>query len=176
MSNPQDAATPDPDSGITYEVVDLSSIAHPDTETAIQGSALEPSGLLVDADAPIIVDASRPGESALPAPFIASDVDPLTSERLTDLGDVLTVSIPEYPTRRADDVIHLFGDSTSEPGPQKTVSSVDPGEVVEVQYTRAQLEKLGDGQHELFYTVIDRAGNFSHESPRITVRLDLTRS
>ncbi|WP_191486578.1 addiction module component [Pseudomonas sp. FEN] len=121
---------------------------------------------------PIEIDTTAPGHPTTLAPldFPPEVKDGLTSEELTQLGDVLLGTVHGYSGFAIGDRIRTFWGNTEGPGGKVEEDDMEPREVL-VEFPRAFLESLGDFNGPVFYTVTDRAGNPSNNSTAIEVRL-----
>ncbi|NWC00111.1 addiction module component [Pseudomonas gingeri] len=118
------------------------------------------------------IDTTAPGYPTTLAPldFPAQVGDGLTSEELTELGDVLPGTIHGYSGFDIGDRIRTFWGDTEGPGGKVEEDDIEPRELT-VGFPRAFLESLGDFNGPVFYRVTDRAGNISQDSTAIDVLL-----
>jgi hypothetical protein len=122
----------------------------------------------------IRIDKTAPGSPQL-APIIFPNLihDGLTSSELESLGNVLTGEIAGYNGIARDDVIRTYWGNFE--GPITFVNADDMGlNRVMVQFPRALLEQVGDGEASVHYTVTDLAGNLSMASESVSVTLQLS--
>jgi hypothetical protein len=119
------------------------------------------------------IDLTPPGRPQLgPMKFPQEIEGGLTSAELTSLGDVLVAEIGSYTGMYQHDVIRTYWGAVE--GPGAVVNNTDMGlNRVQITYTRAFLESLGDFNGDVTYTVTDRAGNLSAPSLNTHVQLAL---
>ncbi|WP_248796670.1 addiction module component [Pseudomonas sp. MWU13-2105] len=115
--------------------------------------------------APLEIDTTAPGYPTTLAPL---DFPPavnggLTSEELTQLGDVLPGTIHGYSGFAIGDRIRTFWGDTEGPGGEVEEHDMEPRQLI-IEFSRAFLESLGDFNGPVFYTVTDRAENVSQDS------------
>jgi len=122
----------------------------------------------------IQIDRTAPGAPELgPILFPPAVQEGLTSDELTAMHNVLAARIAGYSGMTAGDVIRTYWGKVE--GPRVTVDSNDMGlKRVMVDYSRAFLERIGDGREEVYYTVTDLAGNVSMKSEAVSVDLKLS--
>lgn len=122
----------------------------------------------------IQIDRTAPGAPELgPILFPPAIQEGLTSDELTAMHNVLSARIAGYSGMAAGDVIRTYWGKIE--GPRVTVDSNDMGlKRVIVDYSRAFLERVGDGREEVYYTVTDLAGNVSMKSEAVSVELKLS--
>ncbi|WP_017131819.1 hypothetical protein, partial [Pseudomonas agarici] len=121
---------------------------------------------------PIEIDTTAPGHPTTLAPldFPPAVNDGLTSEELTQLGDVLPGTIHGYSGFDIGDRIRTFWGAIEGPGGQVEEDDIEPRKVI-IEFPRAFLESLEDFNGPVFYQVTDRAGNPSDNSTTTQVRL-----
>ncbi|WP_426142029.1 addiction module component [Pseudomonas sp. DWP3-1-2] len=127
----------------------------------------------------VILDRVQPGAGSLIAPLIFPRLvnDGLSSAELTAMGDVLLGEVVAYFGIQAGDVIQTFWGETQ--GPQHTVKTNEvPGggtapQRIMIPFTRAFLESLGDVNEDVYYTLVDRAGNGPVQSEPVSFQLSL---
>ena len=128
----------------------------------------------ISPEVPLIVDRTAPGEHQLgymDFPDVAKDG--LTIDELRDMGDVLTGSIFGYSGLRQGDVINTYWGAV--PGPTtKLTGDEDETHPIMVEFPKSFLTSLPNPAGATYYTVIDRAGNVSAESRKVTIPLFLT--
>lgn len=122
----------------------------------------------------ITIDKTAPGSPQL-APIIFPDTiqNGLTSSELESLNNVLPGQIASYGGISEGDVIRTYWGELE--GPITFVSVSDMGlNRVMVDFPRALLEQVGDGEAAVYYTVTDQAGNLSMPSDNVSVTLALS--
>lgn len=127
----------------------------------------------------VILDRAVPGGGSLIAPLIFPRLvnDGLTSDELTAMGDVLVGEVVAYFGIQAGDVIQTFWAGTE--GPQHTVEAAEvPGggtapKRIMIPFNRVFLESLGDVNEDVYYTLVDRAGNGPVQSEAVAFQLSL---
>ena len=121
---------------------------------------------------PLEIDTTAPGYPTTLAPldFPAAVRDGLTSEELTQLGDVLSGTVYGYNGFAIGDRIRTFWGDTEGPEGKVEDDDMEPRELI-IEFPRAFLESLGDFNGPVFYTVTDRAGNPSENSTSTDIRL-----
>jgi len=127
----------------------------------------------------VILDRVEPGAGSLIAPLIfpREAIDGLTSEELTAMGDVLPGEVVAYFGIQAGDVIQTFWGNTE--GPLHTVAPTEvPGGGtaplrITIPFSRTFLESLGDVNEDVYYTLVDRAGNGPVQSESVAFQLSL---
>jgi hypothetical protein len=122
----------------------------------------------------VLIDKTAPGAPQL-APIIFPDAiqNGLTSSELESLNNVLPGKIASYGGISEGDAIRTYWGSLE--GPITFVSANDMGlNRVMVDFPRALLEQVGDGQAPVHYTVTDQAGNLSMPSENVSVTLELS--
>ncbi|NVZ26580.1 addiction module component [Pseudomonas gingeri] len=118
------------------------------------------------------IDTTAPGHPTTlgPLDFPPQVNDGLTSEELTQLGDVLPGTVHGYSGFAIGDRIRTFWGDTEGPGGRVEEGDIEPREVI-IEFSRAFLESLGDFNGPVLYTVTDRAGNRSQDSTATNVLL-----
>lgn len=119
----------------------------------------------------IQIDRTAPGDPLIaPIIFPTSIQNGLTSAELEAMGNVLKGLIASYNDMKEGDVIRSYWGNVEGP-----VAIVDQGDMglrrVEVEFAREFLERIGDIQAPVYYTVTDLAGNLSMDSEAIEVAL-----
>ncbi|QXI26916.1 addiction module component [Pseudomonas vanderleydeniana] len=117
------------------------------------------------------IDTTAPGLPSLaPLAFPPEVRDGLTSEELTEMGDVLPGVVHGYTGFAIGDRVRTFWGATE--GPEALVGDDDmePRQVI-IEFSRAFLESLDDFNGPVHYNVTDRAGNSSQDSVAVNVRL-----
>jgi hypothetical protein len=122
---------------------------------------------------PIQIDKTAPGAPHLGPILLPPEVqDGLTSDELEAMNNVLPGRIAGYTGMAAGDVVRTYWGAVE--GPLAVVDSNDMGlQRVMVDFPRALLEQIGDGQQAVHYTVTDLAGNVSMDSEVATIELKL---
>jgi len=122
---------------------------------------------------PVEIDTTAPGYPTTLAPldFPPAVSDGLTSEELTQLGDVLPGTVHGYNGFAIGDRIRTFWGATEGPGGEVEEDDLEEPRKVVIEFPRVFLESLGDFNGPVFYTVTDRAGNSSQDSTAIDVLL-----
>jgi len=122
---------------------------------------------------PLEIDTTAPGYPSTLAPldFPAQINDGLTSEELTQLGDVLPGTVHGYNGFAIGDRVRTFWGATEGPGGEVEEDDLEEPRKVIIEFPRAFLESLDDFNGPVFYTVTDRAGNISQDSTAIDVLL-----
>lgn len=122
---------------------------------------------------PLVIDRSPPGGTLLAAlilPPVA--LDGLSNHELVALGNQLTVTVPGYFDMQWGDVIQSYWGE--QPGPTHRVRADELGsDKVQLSVDRNFLERLGNGEFALSYSVRDRAGNTSVRSQAVMLKLQL---
>src|SRR5450830_2062051 len=122
---------------------------------------------------PLVIDRTPPGGTLLAAlilPPVA--LDGLSNHELVALGNQLTVTVPGYFDMQWGDVIQSYWGEQA--GPSHTVRADQPGsDKVRLSVDRHFLERLGNGEFALSYSVRDRAGNTTVRSQAVTLKLQL---
>jgi hypothetical protein len=123
---------------------------------------------------PIQIDKTAPGSPQLGPILLPPEVqDGLTSDELEAMNNVLPGRIAGYTGMAAGDVIRTWWGTVE--GPLAVVDANDMGlQRVMVDFPRALLEQIGDGQQAVHYTVTDLAGNLSMDSDAAAVELKLS--
>lgn len=127
-----------------------------------------------------MTDYTAPGDPTLARPQFDREIeaDGLTSAKLADMGDVIQGLIPSYQGRADGDTVQAQvvsasgGTVITAPGVQ-----IGPGEAnkdLHVEFTRADLVRVGDGVAEFSYWVTDLAGNKSTQSYETEIDLFIT--
>ncbi|HEY0288975.1 MAG TPA: Ig-like domain-containing protein [Pseudomonas sp.] len=122
----------------------------------------------------ITIDKTAPGAPQL-APIIFPNLiqNGLTLSELESLNNILPGTIAGYSGIFEDDVIRTYWGSIE--GPITSVVTNDMGlKRVMIEFPRAFLEQVGDGEESVYYTVIDKAGNLSIPSDSVSVKLELS--
>ncbi|MFA1028148.1 MULTISPECIES: Ig-like domain-containing protein [Pseudomonas syringae group] len=124
----------------------------------------------------ISVDITAPGAPVLaPLIFPKQTLNGLTAEELESMGDVLTGTVAGYNGMEEGDVIRTYWNKI--PGPIAVVSKDDMGlKRTMVDFDRPFLERIGDIEVPVSYTVADLAGNVSMPSEPVEVKLQLMRA
>lgn len=114
---------------------------------------------------PLEIDTTAPGYPTTLAPldFPTAVNDGLTSEELTQLGEILPGTVHGYSGFAIGDRIRTFWGGTEGPGGKVEEEDIEPRELI-IEFPRAFLESLGDFNGPVFYTVTDRAENVSQDS------------
>ena len=122
----------------------------------------------------IQIDRTAPGAPELgPILFPPVVQEGLTSDELNAMNNILAARVAGYTGMAAGDVIRTYWGKVE--GPSVTVDSNDTGlKRVMVDYTRAFLERVGDGREQVYYTVTDLTGNVSMKSEAVSVELKLS--
>ncbi|MBM0140780.1 hypothetical protein [Pseudomonas cannabina] len=121
----------------------------------------------------VIVDQTPPGNPLIgPIIFPKQIQNGLTSEELNSLGNVLSGTIASYNGMQEGDVIRTYWNNI--PGPTAVVTKDDMGlKRTMVDFARPFLERIGDIEAPVYYTVTDLAGNISMESESLSLQLQL---
>ncbi len=121
----------------------------------------------------IEIDTTAPGHPTTLAPldFPSAIKDGLTSEELTQLGDVLPGTVHGYSGFAIGDRIRTFWGAIEGPGDEVEEDDMEEPRKVIIEFPRAFLESLGDFNGPVFYQVTDRAGNPSEDSTSTDVLL-----
>jgi len=121
----------------------------------------------------IEIDRTAPGAPDLAPIIFPSEIQGgLTSDELAALDNVLLGRIAGYNGMKVGDTIRTYWGAVA--GPMAMVDANDMGlSRVMIRFFRAFLENMGDGQHEVYYTVTDRAGNLSERAEVVPVELKL---
>jgi len=100
----------------------------------------------------------------------------LNSAKLTEMGNVLTAFVPSYKGSADGDLIHpevvSLAGVTIEADPVRVPIDGTGGEI-KVEFTRANLEAVGDGVATFRYSVEDLAGNSSLLSRDVPISLSI---
>jgi len=122
----------------------------------------------------IKIDKTAPGAPQLaPINFPPAIQNGLTSSELESLNNILPGNIASYAGIAEGDAIRTYWGSFE--GPITFVNANDMGlDRVVVDFPRALLEQVGDGEAPVYYTVTDRAGNLSMPSDAVSVKLELS--
>ncbi|KVO33362.1 hypothetical protein WJ74_17920 [Burkholderia ubonensis] len=108
---------------------------------------------------PLEVDRTAPGGTHLPPLVFPPNVDKSKTVTADDLvDDKLIATVADWHDEKPGDLlIPMIGGDEVAPMPPVEVIAPD----FEVHFSRADLERAGDGLHDFTYTVTDRAGNKS---------------
>ncbi|WP_338523417.1 addiction module component [Pseudomonas batumici] len=122
---------------------------------------------------PLEIDTTAPGYPTTLAPldFPPAVKDGLSSEELTQLGDVLPGTVHGYSGFAIGDRIRTFWGATEGPGGEVEEDDMEEPRKVIIEFPRAFLESLGDFNGPVFYQVTDRAGNPSEDSTATDILL-----
>ncbi|OCR21807.1 hypothetical protein AFK24_27960 [Pseudomonas syringae] len=122
----------------------------------------------------VLIDRTPPGAHQLGhMDFPDEAKDGLTAAELNDMGNVLTGQILGYTGLSRGDVIKTYWGDVA--GPEVELQGDEDGsQPIEVLFDKAFLTSLGNSAGATFYRVMDRAGNLSGESRKLTIPLFLT--
>lgn len=110
----------------------------------------------------IIVDLTPPGLPFLGRMEFDREIEQngLTSQKLTELGDILKGKVPSYNGYATGDIIVSMIDGVPISPPHEVGAGQVGGDVI-INFSRAALEAAGDGRKRFDYEITDRAGNKS---------------
>ncbi|WP_033074573.1 hypothetical protein [Sphingopyxis sp. MWB1] len=110
----------------------------------------------------MIVDLTPPGLPFLGRMEFDREIEQngLTSQKLTELGDVLKGKVPSYNGSAIGDLIVAMIDGVPISPPYE-VGAGQIGADIIIDFVRAALEAAGDGRKRFDYQITDRAGNRS---------------
>ncbi len=141
----------------------------------LQYAAINPESLIKNESHifPVIIDKTPAGDPELSAILFPPEIqDGLTLAELTKLGGQLVGQVAGYTGMAKHDTVQTYWGARS--GPTATVTETDMGlDRVAVTFDRAFLDSVGEGENQVTYKVIDRAGNPSIDSNPVTVTLKL---
>ncbi|MDR3660026.1 MAG: hypothetical protein P4L86_06410, partial [Mycobacterium sp.] len=122
---------------------------------------------------PLVIDRSPPGGTLLAALILPPlALDGLSNSELVTLGKQLSVTVPGYFDMQWGDVIQSYWGEQA--GPSHQVRADELGsDKVQLSVDRHFLERLGNGEFALSYSVRDRAGNTSVRSQAVMLKLQL---
>lgn len=111
---------------------------------------------------PILVDLTPPGLPFLGRPEFDRDLETngLSSQRLTELGNILKGKVPSYNGVAVGDRVTGMVDGIALDPPYEVGAAGAGGDII-LDFPRATLESAGDGRKQFVYQVEDRAGNLS---------------